>query len=199
MDSKSCQRIVPAVHLGGGRRWFFSLKSPTFRFWHWGSSNILHPSVCFSCYVSKRENKPKGKPKHMLPPAQPLVFGRDQGREECVSWGRGALMALRRAVQGCRMHIQRKPPSASSASCRTVFFSIWLAPTSSRKSLVLVVAGSLQLLQKQKVLRYSVMPCFLIAANAYVLNFRVTLFSSEVIREYLLHLGHPLEGVVIMF
>lgn len=68
-----------------------------------------------------------------------------------------------------------------------------------QECLVLFVAGSLQLLQEQKVLRYSVMPCFLIAANAYILNFRVTLFSSEVSREYLLHLGHPLEGVVIMF
>lgn len=126
------------------------------------------------------ENKPKGKLKHVLPPAQPPVFGRDQGREECVcarahAWGRGALVALWRAVQDCRMHIQRKLASASSASCGTVFFCIWLAPTSSRKSLVLVVAGPLQLLRKRKVLRYSVTPCFLIAAKAYMLNFRVTL------------------------
>lgn len=53
--------------------YFFPLKTPTFQFWHWGSSNIFHPSHCFSSYHSKIENNPKGKPEHMLPPIQPLV------------------------------------------------------------------------------------------------------------------------------
>lgn len=98
LDSKSSQGIVRLPIWGVGKGNLFPLKSPTFRFWHRGSSNIFHPSLCFSCCASKIETKPKGRTKPMLP----LASGRDQGREEsecvCVwvrgSWGRGF-------VKGC--------------------------------------------------------------------------------------------------
>lgn len=176
LHSKSGQKIVCDTSLEGGKRWhyftkIFQICSDS------GTSHVFHPSLCLSCCACKIENKPKGK--QMLPPAQPPLFGPRKGGVCVCTWGRGALMALWRAVQGCSMRIQRK--SASSASRATVFFSIWLANTLSRKSVVLIATGLLQLLRKQEVLRYWVTPCFLMAANAHMHCFRLTIL--EILRK----------------
>lgn len=148
--------IMPATPLGVGLRegFFFSLKSSPFRFWQWGPYNIFHPSLCFLCSASGIESKPKrqGKGTCSLRPRRQCLGGMEAGtRERVCVWGCGVLRDLWRAVQGYRMHIQRKPVSSSSASLEPGFFCIRLAPTSSLKSVMLVVAGPLQLLRKHKV------------------------------------------------
>lgn len=173
---------------------FFSLKTPTFRFWHWGSSNIFHPSLCFSSY-SKIENNPKGKPEHTLPPAQPLVCTHVRERstdgfvkgcagmqgahpketsvcEYCFLWNSVFLYLA------CPYQFQEK----SNIGC-------WCLPTTSKETKIPDILGNTLFSGSCKCLRVKFQ-------NNFIDN---KILYSEASREYLLYLGHPLEGVVIMF
>lgn len=183
-----------------GKGNLFPLKSPSFRFWHWGSSNIFHPSLCFSCCASKIETKPKGRTKPMLP----LASGRDQGREEsecvCVcEWEGVEGEALWRAAQGCRMHVQRELASANSA-CENSLYLSCCYQFQQKSSIGCCWHPAISKETKSRGLLGNT----LIADSCkHMLYFRVTL---SMIKCFLWRSAgkicfvlHPLEGAVIMF